>query len=109
MSGSVYSYFALSTGDHVQKMEECAHTRDVQQIIEYIKQADVRDIIQCHFKNDWGKTLKPEWIPTIEGPGPFDGIQYIDTAWKSGAAPVMDTLFSIVSQVGHFQFYYIYI
>lgn len=48
MSGSVYSYFALTLQNHREKMESCAHTKDVNQMIEYIKLGDARDIIQCY-------------------------------------------------------------
>lgn len=101
MSGSAFSYFALTETNHVEKMQECAHTRNVKQIIEYIKVADFLDIIQCHFKSNWGKTLKPEWVPTIEAPGTINGFitESPEVIWTSRKAPVMDTLFTSTSEV----------
>lgn len=101
MSGSVFSYFAFSYANHQIKFQECAHTRDVNQMIEYIKTADARDLVQCLYKPDWGVTLKPEWVPTIE---PNDTAGAIITEvpiaiWASDNAPVLDVLFTMVNQV----------
>lgn len=105
MSGSIYSYFALSPGgNHLKKMQKChpKKTRDPKQIVEYIKHADYKDIVKCHFKDDWGKTLKPEWIPTIEAPNTLNAFitESPDAIWMPDKAPVLDAMFSFVSQVG---------
>lgn len=101
MSGSVYSYFAMTEGNHLHKMQECAGTRDIKQIIRYMRTSDSKDINQCYFKDDWGKTLKPEWVPTIEPKGTKNGFltESPDKIWASNEAPVLDSLFSFVSQV----------
>lgn len=82
-------------------MEECAHTKENHPIIEYMRNADARDIVQCYFRDDWGKTLKPEWVPTVEPKDAHDGFltECPTDIWKSANAPVVDTLFTIVSQV----------
>lgn len=102
MSGSVYSYFALTEGNHREKMKNCAHTDDV---IEYLRDSDSRDIIQCHYADDWGKTLKPEWVPTIEAPGTLKSFitESPDVIWKSDTAPVLDALFSFTNEVGTYE------
>lgn len=104
MSGSLYSYFALTTGNHLKKVQECANTRDPNQIVKYLQEADVGDITKCYFADDMGKTLKPEWVPTIEAPGTMNGLitESPDVIWKSLKAPVIDTLFSFVTQVRTF-------
>lgn len=105
MSGSVYSYFAMTEGNHRQKLRECARTQNLDEIIRYMKVADSKILLQCYFENDWGKTLKPEWVPTIESPGTKGAIitQSPDDIWNSSwnRAPTIDTLFSFTSQV-HF-------
>lgn len=73
----------------------------MKQMIEYMQRADVRDIIQCHYKADWGPTLKPEWVPTLEPKGTVDAMlsEKPDHVWTSKTnAPVFDTLFTMVSQ-----------
>ncbi|KAJ6639602.1 Cholinesterase [Pseudolycoriella hygida] len=89
MSGSVFSYFAFTPADHRQKMTECAHTEDVDQMIEYIQKTDYRDLIQCHYEKDWGKTLKPEWVPTVEIETAVNGflIEAPEDIWISPKAP----------------------
>lgn len=101
MSGSVYSIFALTETNHLKKMQQCAHTKDVNQIIEYVQTSDYKDIVQCYFKDDWKETLKGEWIPTIEAPGTINGFitESPDEIYASSNAPVIDTLFSFTSQV----------
>lgn len=101
MSGTVYSYFAMTEGNHTQKMRKCAQTWDEKAIILWMKQTDYKTILKCYFENDWGKTLKPEWVPTIEPPHTKGGIitESPDDIWNSAAAPFLDTLFSFTSQV----------
>lgn len=101
MSGSVYSYFAFTATNHVKNMEECSLTKRKDQMIEYMQKADVRDLFQCYFRDDWGKTLKPEWVPTIEPKDASNGFltECPTDIWTSSKAPVVDTLFTMVSQV----------
>ncbi|XP_037033649.1 venom carboxylesterase-6-like [Bradysia coprophila] len=100
MSGSVYSYFAFTATNHREKFGECSHTKDVNQMIEYMKTADARDIVQCYYRPDWGLTLKPEWVPTIEPEGTVNAMltESPNIIWTSEKAPVVDTLFTMVNQ-----------
>lgn len=106
MSGSIYSYFALTEGNHLEKIKECASITNTIQIIEYMKTANSSDILTCYFKDDWGKTIKPEWVPTIEPKGTTNAFitQSPDIIWNSSKAPVIDTLFSFTSKVCTFLF-----
>lgn len=101
MSGSVFSYFALTKGNHVDKVQECSHAKNWDQMVEYLRVSDARDIVQCYFEDGWGKTLKFQWVPTIEAPGTPNGFitESPDFIWRSKRAPVIDTLFSFNSVV----------
>ncbi len=70
-------------------------------MIEYIRVSDARDIAQCYYRDDWGKTLKPEWVPTVEPRNTSNGIltECPTDIWTSANAPVIDTLFTMVSAV----------
>lgn len=76
-------------------------SESMNQIVEYIQKSDIRDIIQCYHRDDWGKTLKPEWVPTIEPKSANNAFltECATTIWTSAKAPVVDTLFTFVSSV----------
>lgn len=106
MSGSVFSYFALTPENHRQKMGECAHTDKLHQMTEYVVKSDYRDLIQCYYQYDLGITLKPDWVPTIEVSNavkPFITLPP-EEIWKSRNAPVIDTFFTFVTQVKFLRF-----
>lgn len=104
MSGSIFSYFALTEGNHLEKIQKCTPKTDIIETIEYLRTANASDIVRCNFRDDWGKTLKPEWVPTIEPKGTKNAIitQSPDNIWNSKNAPVIDTLFSFTSKVFYF-------
>lgn len=101
MSGSAYSYFAFTEMNHRDSLVECAHTKDVNQMIKFIRVADVRDLIQCRFEDNWGPTLHPEFVPTMEPKGTVNGLvtEPSEDIWTSSKAPVIDTMFTMANQV----------
>lgn len=101
MSGSVFSYFALTEGNHLKQMHECTNTTEINKIIGFMKATSSNVIVKCQFKKDWGLTIKPKWVPTIEKPGTVGAFltKSPDEIYNSDKAPVMDTLFSFTSQV----------
>lgn len=101
MGGSAFNYFALTEGNHVDRMKECSKLTDLNQIIEYVKTNDSENILQCYLDTPWGKTLKPSWAPTIEIPSANRAFitQSPDEIYNSNDAPIVDALFSFASQV----------
>lgn len=101
MSGSIFSYFALTEGNHVNRIKECSNINNHDSLMEFLKTSASEILTQCHFTRDWGKTLKPEWTPTIEIPSAKNAFltQSPDEIYNSAKAPVLDTLFSFTSQV----------
>lgn len=98
-NGSPFGYFSLSESNHMNRMQECSNINEPLRLIEYLRATDSKTLIQCHF--DSGKTMKPEWAPTIEKPdtpGAFISQMPEDT-YNSSQAPIMDALFSFTSQV----------
>lgn len=100
-SGSAYSYFALREGNHRKKLQECFQINDLANLLEYLRATDSDILVECYFQMDWGKTIRPNWVPTIEEPGTPGAIitQSLDEIYNSDKAPVMDTMFSFNSQV----------
>lgn len=77
------------------------HYSDQMTLIQYLKSAPSEDLVQCHFAQNWGLTIRPEWGPTIENEHakiPFI-TQSADEMYNSGKAPAIDVLFSFTSQV----------
>lgn len=104
MSGSAFTYFALTEGDHMKRMQNCSKTNDMKMVVKYLKTTETDVIAQCGFETVWGKTLKPNWTPTIEKPNTVGAFitQSPDDIYNSDSAPVMDTMFSITNQVSFF-------
>lgn len=100
-SGSPFSYFALTEGNHTSQLQDCSNTKDMTKLLNYLKTTDSKTIRKCQFAEDWGKTLKPEWVPTIEKPGTLGAFitQSPDDIYNSNDAPFMDALFSFTNQV----------
>lgn len=101
MSGSLFSYFALTEGDHVNRIKECFNINEHYSLIEFLKTSASEILTQCHFTKDWGKTLKPKWTPTIEVSTAENAFltQSPDEIYDSAEAPVIDSLFSFTTQV----------
>lgn len=101
-SGTVFNYFgAPPKGNHLERMLECSQTNDQMSLIQYLKTAPAEDLVKCHFAMNWGKTIKPEWGPSIEKEDarmPFI-TQSLDEIYNSGKAPVIDAFFSFTDQV----------
>lgn len=44
------------------------------QMVEYLQVTDYQSLQEYYFRDDCGEaTIKPEWVPTIEPPGTFNG------------------------------------
>lgn len=101
VSGSPYSYFALKTEDHLQRMYDCSKTTDQKSLVEYLKTASLEEIQQCKWETSWGNTINPKWVPTIEKPDAKMAFitQSPDDIYNSDNAPVMDVLFSFSNNV----------
>lgn len=68
MSGSILSYFAFDTMNHLQRMYKCANTNDKETLIEFLKTANADKIVECGYQKTFGNTLDANWVPTIEKP-----------------------------------------
>lgn len=102
MSGSALNYFALTTGDHLERMKKCSDSKDMNKIIEYLKTTDSEELTQCHFRQNWGDVLpKSQWTPTIESPDTEGAFltQLPEEIYNSSKAPAFDLLLGFDSQV----------
>lgn len=102
MSGPAFHNITLTRGNHIDRMRECSKFNDTDEIIEYLRTTDSKELTKCYFRKDWGKTnLSTEWAPTIENANANKAFftQTPEEMFESDEAPVLDTLFSFTSQV----------
>lgn len=100
-SGSAFNFFALTRENHLERMQECSKAKDSNEMIEYMKTTDSEVLAKCYFDINWGKTIKPKWVPTIEKPGTKGAFitQSPEEIYSSDKPPVVDALFSFASKV----------
>lgn len=102
MSGSALNYWALTTENHLDRIEECSRSKEFNEIIEYIKSTNSDELVRCYYDYVSNKALlKPKWTPTIENLDAKDAIitESPYNIYHSENAPVLDTLISFNSQV----------
>lgn len=96
MSGSALQYYVLwaYNNNREEQIQNCAKTNDTQKIIELLKTASGRALLNCN---------KPGWNPTIESTHTKDAFltQSPDDIYNSSEAPIIDTMFSFASKVSH--------
>ncbi|XP_055325786.1 esterase B1-like [Sitodiplosis mosellana] len=101
LSSSSLNNYVLYEPNHLERMQKISNIQDKLQLVEYLKTADSTELAKILRTNDLGQILlQAAWVPTIESPetkGAFI-TKSPDEIYKSDAAPVMDTMFSIVSQ-----------
>lgn len=100
-SGTAFTYFALSTGDHLVRMQEFSKINETNDLIEYLKTVDSMTLANCHTMDSIEYRLSSPWAPTIENSKAHGAFltRIPDEIYNSANAPAMDTLFSFNSQV----------
>lgn len=99
-SSSAFSYYGYADGNHFKQMQECSKTDDEEKLIEFLKTADIKTLIECQSHNFESSVIVP-WAPTIENAGTIGAFKTKtpDEIYNSDNAPVMDAMFSFNSEV----------
>lgn len=102
-SGSALSYFALTEGNHLERMQEFSKINDEKKLIEYLRGEDSKVLAGCHSFTGFGKLLSSPWTPTIEHPSTIGAIiaEKPEKMFTSGKATAIDALFSFTGRVSN--------
>ncbi|XP_055312058.1 esterase B1-like isoform X2 [Sitodiplosis mosellana] len=101
LSSSSLNNYVLYEPNHLERMQKISNIQDKLQLVEYLKTADSTELAKILRTNDLEQVLlQKAWNPTIESPETKDAFitKTSEEIYKSDKAPVMDTMFSIVSQ-----------
>lgn len=101
MSSTAFNFYALTERSRLNVIKECSKLNDIEQIISYLKKTDTNTIAKCHRHNGLLDIDNITWMPTIESaetPGAFL-TKTPEEIYESGAAPMMDVMFSFTSKV----------
>lgn len=100
-SGTAFTYFALSTPNHLTRMKEFTKITDENELIDFLKVADTEVLAKCNTMDSIGKMVRPYWSPTIELPQTVGAFmtKTPHEIYNSQLAPNIDTMFSFNSMV----------
>lgn len=100
-SSSAFSYIAINTTNHVQRMREFSKVDDMDKLIEYLKTTKSDVLEKCHTMDNFDMTLISSWVPTIENPDTIGAFmtETPEVTYKSGNVPMIDTMVSFTSKV----------
>lgn len=89
----VITFWKLRHENHIREIQECLQTNKTgHELVEYLKTVNFTTLAKCH---------DVLWVPSIESPNairPFM-TQTPEEIHNAGKTPIMDAMFSIVSQV----------
>lgn len=103
-SGTAFSYFALSQGNHMQLMQTFTKIDDRNELIEYLKTADSQVLNEYNSFKGFEKLLSTAWTPTIEIPTANRAFitETPEEMYNTGSGAAMDVLFTFTSRVMFF-------
>lgn len=103
ISNSAFSGLGLSTKNHVQHVQKCAQSDKIDDLVKYVKTADITTLRNCYFRKFPGELFN-YWTPTIEIPTAVGAFmtKTPNEILNSDNAPVLDIMFSYASQVCNF-------
>lgn len=101
-SSTSVSFYALSRFNHTKPIRECSQLDKIDEIIEYVKTSSAEELAKCKSDRDLNNILLT-WGPSVEPTGTVGAFVTKATApeeiYASQSAPIMDAMFSFVSEV----------
>lgn len=106
-SGSAFTYFALSSGNHLARMQKFSKINEINDLIEYLKNVSSETLASCHTMDSIGYQLFSPWAPTIENSQTAGAFltRAPDKIYNSKNAPIMDTMFRYTRFCDFFLYY----